>query len=149
MMYSYTSWADLMYSHGLRMWSVHTCSENALYTWQNFRGSDQIWQPGFSNQVDINSSCFQPYTLIHGPGRLSRYSDSLLAGRLGGRIPVGIENFRTRPDQPWGPTSILYIRYRVSFPGVKRPGRGVNQPRHLAARLTLRLLMSYIWSTYS
>ena len=34
--------------------------------------------------------------------------------------------FRTRLDRPWGPTSLLYHGYQVSFPGVKRPGRDVN-----------------------
>ena len=36
------------------------------------------------------------------------------------------EIFHTRPDLPWGPPSLLYNGYWVSFPGVKRPGRGVN-----------------------
>jgi hypothetical protein len=36
--------------------------------------------------------------------------------------------FRTRPDRPWGPPSLLYNGYRFSFPGVKRPGRGVHHP---------------------
>ena len=35
----------------------------------------------------------------------------------------GIES-RTRPDRLWSPPSLLYNGYRVSFPGVKRPGRG-------------------------
>ena len=34
--------------------------------------------------------------------------------------------FRMRPDRSWGPPSLLYYGYRVSFPGVKRPGGGVN-----------------------
>jgi hypothetical protein len=34
--------------------------------------------------------------------------------------------FRTRPDRPWGPPGLLCSGCRVSFPGVKRPGRGVN-----------------------
>jgi len=38
--------------------------------------------------------------------------------------------FRTRPDRPWGPPSLLYDGYRV-FPRIKRPGRGVNHP-HLS-----------------
>jgi hypothetical protein len=37
-------------------------------------------------------------------------------------------NFPTRPDRPWGPTSLIYVGYRVSFPGIKRPGRGVDHP---------------------
>jgi hypothetical protein len=28
----------------------------------------------------------------------------------------------------WGPSSFLYNGYQVSFPGVKRPGRGVHLP---------------------
>ena len=61
-----------------------------------------------------------------GPGYLSRYSDSLRAGWSGDRIAVGSEIFRTSPDQTWGPTSLLYNGYQVSFPGVKRPGRGMT-----------------------
>jgi hypothetical protein len=36
------------------------------------------------------------------------------------------EIFRTPPDRPWGPRSHLHNGYRVSFLGVKRPGRGVD-----------------------
>jgi hypothetical protein len=56
---------------------------------------------------------------VDGPGIESRW---------------GGENFRTRPERPWGPPSLLYKGYRV-FTGVKRPGRGVDQPPHLAPRL--------------
>ena len=41
----------------------------------------------------------------------------------------GGEIFRTSPDRPWGPTSLLYNGYRV-FPGVKeRPGSDAD-PSH-------------------
>jgi len=30
--------------------------------------------------------------------------------------------------RPWGPTSLLYNGYWVTFPVVKRPGRGVDHP---------------------
>ena len=33
----------------------------------------------------------------------------------------GGDNFRTRPDRPWGPPSLLYDGYRV-FPGGKAAG---------------------------
>jgi hypothetical protein len=44
------------------------------------------------------------------------------------------EIFRNLPDRPWGPPSLLYKGYQV-FPGVKRPGRGIDHPPHLATRL--------------
>jgi hypothetical protein len=37
--------------------------------------------------------------------------------------PRGCEIFRTCPDRPWGPTSLLYNGYRVFPGGRKRPGR--------------------------
>jgi hypothetical protein len=59
-------------------------------------------------------------------GKLSWYSDWLRAGRSEDRIPVGGEIFRTCPDRPWGPPSLLYKGYRV-FPGGKeRPGRDAD-----------------------
>ena len=41
--------------------------------------------------------------------------DSLRTRCSGERIPVGGEIFRTRPDRPWGPLSLLYNGYLV-FP---------------------------------
>ena len=43
--------------------------------------------------------------------------------------------FRTRPDRPCGPPSFLYSGYLVSFPGIKRPRRGVDHLPHLVPRL--------------
>ena len=50
------------------------------------------------------------------------------------------EIFRTRPDRPWVPPSFLKNGYRISFPGVKRPGGGrggvaLTTETHLAPRL--------------
>jgi len=45
-----------------------------------------------------------------------------------GSNPGGGEIFRTCPDRPWGPPSLLYNGYRV-FPGVKS-GRGVTLTPH-------------------
>ena len=56
------------------------------------------------------------------------YSDWLRTGRSGDRIPVGGEIFRTCPDRPWGPSSLLYNGYRV-FPWGKN-GRGVTLTPH-------------------
>jgi preprotein translocase subunit SecG len=44
-----------------------------------------------------------------GPGWRSWYSDSLRAGRFGDQMPGGGEIFRTRPDRPWSPPSLLYV----------------------------------------
>ena len=38
-----------------------------------------------------------------------------------GSNPGGGEIFRTRPDRPWGPSSLLYNGYRF-FPGGKAVG---------------------------
>ena len=42
---------------------------------------------------------------------------------------------RTRPDRPWDPLSLLQNEYRVSLPGVKRPGRGVEHPPPSSAEI--------------
>jgi len=61
-------------------------------------------------------------------GRVTQYSDWLLAGLTGDRIPLGGVIFPTFPDRPWGPPSLLYNGYRL-FPAVKS-GRGVNLTPH-------------------
>ena len=45
------------------------------------------------------------------------------------------EIFRTRPYLPWGPPSLLYNGYWVSFLGVKRPGSDVNHPSPSSAEV--------------
>jgi hypothetical protein len=39
-----------------------------------------------------------------------------------GSNPDGGEIFRTCPERPWGPPSLLYNGYRVFLGGKKRPG---------------------------
>jgi len=51
--------------------------------------------------------------------KLSRYSEVLRPGRSRSRIPVRGEIFRTLPERPWGPSSLLYNVYLV-IPGIKR-----------------------------
>jgi hypothetical protein len=63
----------------------------------------------------------------------SRY-DSLRAGRYGDRIPVEARfcaPVHTVPEAH--PAS--YTMGTVSFPGVKRPGRGVDHPPYLSPKL--------------
>jgi hypothetical protein len=49
---------------------------------------------------------------LDGPGIESRWG--------GGEI------FRTYPDRPWGPPSLLYNGYRVFTGGKERPGRDAD-----------------------
>jgi hypothetical protein len=71
--------------------------------------------------------------------------DMLQAERSGDRIPEGGEISPTRPDQPWGPHSLLYNWYRVSFPGVKQPGCGADHPPPSSAEVKKRLQL-YLYS---
>ena len=63
-------------------------------------------------------------------GTVSRYG---LDGT--GSNPGGGEIFRTRTDQPWSPTSLLYNGYRVFLEG-KAAGALTTYP-HLVTRLKL------------
>ena len=69
-----------------------------------------------------------------GPRCLSRYSDSLRAGRSGDRILMGAR-FSTPDRTGPGAHPASYTMGTGSFPGVKRPGRGVDHQSHLAPRL--------------
>jgi hypothetical protein len=53
--------------------------------------------------------------------------------------------FRNRPDQPWGPSSLLYNGYWVPVPGAKRPERGVIPPFASSAEVKERLEL-YLYS---
>ena len=58
---------------------------------------------------------------------------------------MGGEIFRTSLYRYWDPPSLLYNGYRVSFPGVKRPGRGVNHPPPSSAEVKERV-ETYLYS---
>ena len=50
-------------------------------------------------------------------------------------ISVGEEIFRNPSDRPRGPPDFAYNGYQVSFPRVKRPGRGANHLPPIAPRV--------------
>jgi hypothetical protein len=74
-----------------------------------------------------------PFFVLHISPNLSsdgsRYSSVGIATRYwldGPEIQSRFErDIPHRTHRPWDPPSLLYNTYRVSFPGVKRPGRGV------------------------
>jgi hypothetical protein len=78
--------------------------------------------------------------------RVSSSSRRLATGwTIRGSNPERGEIFRTRPARPWGPPSLLYNGYQVSFPGVKRPGRGVDHPPPSRAEVKERVEL-YLYS---
>jgi hypothetical protein len=65
-------------------------------------------------------------TPFHGPGSSVGIATSYGLDRPGTESRWGGEIFRTCPDRPWGPPSLLYNGYRV-FPGGKdQPGRDAD-----------------------
>jgi hypothetical protein len=62
-----------------------------------------------------------------GPGYLSRYSDWLRAGRSGDRIPARARFFANVQICP-GDHPASCTMGTGSFPGVKRQGRGADNP---------------------
>jgi len=70
---------------------------------------------------------------------------SLRVGLSRDRIAVRGKIFDTRPDLPWGPPSLLYNGYRVSFPGVKRSERVVDHPPPFSAEVKERVEL-YLYS---
>jgi hypothetical protein len=67
---------------------------------------------------------------LDGPGIESRW---------GGEI------FLTRTDRLWGSPSLLHNAYRIPFPGVKRPERGVDNPPPSSTEVKERVKL-YLYS---
>ena len=84
----------------------------------------------FSQFRIYNRYCFPRKGRDSSVGIATRYGldGPGIESRLGGEI------FRTCAEQPWGPPSLLYNVYRVHFPEVKLPGRGVYHHPLLAPR---------------
>jgi hypothetical protein len=80
--------------------------------------------------------------------RVAQSVKRLAAGlTVRGSNPGGGEIFRTCPDRPWGPPSLLYNEYRV-FPGGKeRPGRDADLSPHSSAVGHERVEL-YLYSPY-
>ena len=64
------------------------------------------------------------YTFFCGPGNSVGITTAY--GLDGPWIEIGGEIFRTCPDRPWGPPSLLYNEYQVFPRGKERPGRDAD-----------------------
>ena len=80
-----------------------------------------------------------------GPRWLSRFSDTLRAGRSGDRIQVGGARFSTPVQTGPGANPASYTMGTGSFPGVKRPGRGGDHPPPSSAKVKEKIEI-YIYS---
>src|SRR5215469_15597602 len=73
------------------------------------------------------------------PGQLSRYSDSLRAGRSGDRIPVGARFSAPVQTGPGSHPASYKMGTGSLFRGVKRPGRGVEHPSPISTEVKERV----------
>jgi hypothetical protein len=103
-----------------------------IYSIQGFRTEYEskrgpLIRSKFSNRFTILTELISG---LHSPasaGQLRRYSDWLRAGRSGDRILVGARFFAHVQTGP-GASQTSCEMGTGSFPGVKRPGRGVDHP---------------------
>jgi len=56
---------------------------------------------------------------------------------------VGAGIFSTHPDWPWGPPSLLYNGYHISFLGVKWAGHGVDHQPPSSAKVKERVKLYF------
>jgi hypothetical protein len=80
--------------------------------------------------------------IFRWPGQLSRYSESLRAGRSGDRIPVGGRDFPYPSRHALGPTQPL-IQW------VKRPVRGVDHTPPSSAKLKERVELKRLFPLWA
>ena len=75
----------------------------------------------------------------------SRFNDLLRAGRSGDRIPMGRARFSAPVQTGSEAHPASYTVGTRSFPGVKRPGRGVDHPPPSGAEVNERVVL-YLYS---
>jgi len=106
-----------------------------------FRNSsvERMRNTGQSVSLRIMKFHLHPCTPTGGPGWRSRYSDSIHAGRSRDRIPVEVR-FST---PALGPAKPPMQRGTMSFPGVKRPRRGLDHPPPSSAEVKERVNLCF------
>jgi hypothetical protein len=110
----------------------------SLGPWDTIRmKSLNVYTPAmYSEGKNYTCNTYRTHMKLDGLRWLSRYSDSLQAGQTGDRFPVGAR-FSAPVQTGPGDNPASYTMGTGSFPGVKRPGRGVDHTPHLAPLLSL------------
>ena len=98
--------------------------------------------PSSRSHVVYKTYCVCIYIYIYSVGPLYIWGRDSVVGieTRGWTVLEG-----TRPDRP-GAHPASYTMGTGSFPGVKRPGRGVDHPLHLAPRLKKERVELYLYS---
>ena len=113
----------------------------------------QSFRPHYGPGVDLpsNRNEYQEYLLggkgcpCVGAGIALPVLRLATGWKVRGSNPGRGEIFRTLQDRPWGPPSLLHHGYQIAFPGVKRPGRGVDHPPLSSAEVKERVEL-YLYS---
>jgi hypothetical protein len=85
------------------------------------------------------------YSKVRWAGIAQSVSRLATGWMVRGSNPGGDEVFCTCLDRSCGPLNLLHNGYRVSFSGVKRPGRGVDHPPPSSAEVKERVQL-YLYS---
>ena len=94
-------------------------------------------------RIDDTRCCIIEYSLR---GLDSSVVQQLATGwKIRRSNPGRDEIFRTCPDRSWAQHSLLYNGYRVSFPGVMRPGQCVDHPSPSSSEVKERVEL-YLYS---
>jgi hypothetical protein len=86
------------------------------------RRNNNDWNTKLTVMESLLKSQFRNYYKV-----IKKSATLFLAWTIRGSNPDGGEIFRTRPDRPWGPPSLLYNVYRV-YPGDKAARAWCWQP---------------------
>ena len=102
---------------------------------------------GVSFSLPLTTAAITGYTRKFKVGITQSVQRLTTSWTVQGSSPGGSDIFRTRTDRPWDPPSLLYNGYRLSFPGLKRPGRGVDHPPSSNAKVKERVEL-YLYSPF-
>jgi len=119
--------------------TTHFTTTKTQNCWKKFAHQQRFTDSNYFNKIHAAPSVDQSRHSISEP-----YIECHWTVR--GLNPGGGEIFRTRPYRPWGPPSLLYNGYCFSFPGVKRPGRGIDHPPPSSAEVKERVEL-YLYSS--